>query len=218
MPNTKLKVKNKKISICEGGFTLVEAMFAIFILTFVIVGLMTVVSSSLYSARYAKQEIIMNFLIQEALDGIRNDRDSSVFLSGEYSWQDFVDKYTGACKEGEGCQIEIGVGGIEEIKPCDRYGSCGKIYLNEVADVPYNHKEAGENTYMRRYIVARKVPQTELFGYTIGGEEEGELQYDVPENNTPELEIEVFVIWEPRNSSLSKERSAKMTLLDWRQQ
>jgi hypothetical protein len=36
---------------------------------------MTVVSSSLYSARYAKQEIIMNFLIQEALDGIRNDRE-----------------------------------------------------------------------------------------------------------------------------------------------
>jgi len=80
MIKTDKKTKNKKIFKHNKGFTLVEAMFAIFILTFVIVQLMTVVSSSLYSARYAKQEIIMNFLIQEALDGIRNDRDSSVFF------------------------------------------------------------------------------------------------------------------------------------------
>ena len=214
MANTKLKVKNKKISICEGGFTLVEAMFAIFILTFVIVGLMTVVSSSLYSARYAKQEIIMNFLIQEALDGIRNDRDSSVFLSGEYSWQDFVDKYTGACEEGVGCQIGIGVGGVE-IKPCDRDDSCGKIYLDEEADVPYNHDIVGEDTYMRRYIVAREKIQ-ELKNYEIdNGEDEPEI---IPRENISELEIEVHIIWKPRNSSLSKERPpVKMTLLDWRQ-
>jgi type II secretory pathway pseudopilin PulG len=205
MANTKIKVKNKKISICEGGFTLVEAMFAIFILTFVVVGLMTVVSSSLYSARYAKQEITMNFLIQEALDGIRNDRDSSVFLGDEH-WQDFVDKYTGACEEGVGCQIEIGVGGIEEIKSCGSDNSCGK------ADVPYNHASEGENTYMRRYVIAKSVLQ-KLDPYT-----EGEEEPTISANNTPELEIEVFVIWEPRNSSLSKERSAKMTLLDWRQQ
>ena len=210
------KTKNKKISICEGGFTLVEAMFAIFILTFVVVGLMTVVSSSLYSARYAKQEIIMNFLIQEALDGIRNDRDSSVFLSDEYSWQDFVDKYTGACEEGVGCQIEIGVEGIE-IKPCDSDGSCGEIYLHEEADVPYNHDDGGgENTYMRRYIVAREKIQ-ELKNYEIDNGE-GEIE-TISEKNIPELEIEVHIIWEPRNSSLSKERPpVKMTLLDWRQQ
>jgi len=211
MVNTKIKVKNKKISICEGGFTLVEAMFAIFILTFVVVGLMTVVSSSLYSARYAKQEITMNFLIQEALDGIRNDRDNRVFLDG-VDWESFVDEYKYKCLENKGCQIEIGVGGIEEIKPCDSYGSCGKIYLDEVADVPYNHKEVGENTYMRRYVIAKSVFQ-KLDPYT-----EGEEESTISANNTPELEIEVSVIWEPKNSSLSKERSAKMTLLDWRQQ
>jgi len=210
MANTKLKVKNKKISICEGGFTLVEAMFAIFILTFVIVGLMTVVSSSLYSARYAKQEITMNFLIQEALDGIRNDRDNNVFL-GDEPWQDFVDKYTGACKENKGCQIEIGVEGVEDIIPCSDDDDCGKIYLDEEVAVPYNHDE-GEDTYMRRYVIAKSVPQ-KLDPYT-----EGEEESTISANNTPELEIEVFVIWKPRNSSLSKERSAKMTLLDWRQQ
>jgi len=213
MVNIKLKIENKKISSHKGGFTLVEAMFAIFILTFVVVGLMTVVSSSLYSARYAKQEITMNFLIQEALDGIRNDRDNNVFL-GDEPWQDFVNKYTGACEEGVGCQIEIGVEGIK-IKPCDSDGSCGKIYLDEEADVPYNHDIVGEDTYMRRYIVAREKIQ-ELKNYEIdNGEDEPEI---IPRENISELEIEVHIIWEPRNSSLSKERPpVKMTLLDWRQ-
>lgn len=212
MIKTDKKTKNKKISICEGGFTLVEAMFAIFILTFVIVQLMTVVSSSLYSARYAKQEIIMNFLIQEALDGIRNDRDSSVFL-GEEGWESFVAKYTTKCLENKGCQIEIGVEGVEDIILCSDDDDCGKIYLDEEVAVPYNHDE-GEDTYMRRYIVAREKIQ-ELKSYVIdNGEDEPE---PISGENISELEIEVHVIWEPRNSSLSKERSAKMTLLDWRQ-
>ena len=214
MVNIKLKIENKKISSHKGGFTLVEAMFAIFILTFVVVGLMTVVSSSLYSARYAKQEITMNFLIQEALDGIRNDRDNNVFL-GDEPWQDFVNKYTGACEEGVGCQIEIGVEGIE-IKPCDSDGSCGKIYLDEEADVPYNHDIVGEDTYMRRYVVARERTQV-LKDYVIQtGEDESET---ISRENISELEIEVTVIWQPNNNPLlKKERSAKMTLLDWRQQ
>jgi len=212
MIKTDKKTKNKKISICEGGFTLVEAMFAIFILTFVIVQLMTVVSSSLYSARYAKQEIIMNFLIQEALDGIRNDRDNRVFLNEGYPWESFVNEYNNKCSDGKGCQIEIGVGGVEDITSCGDDDDCGKIYLDETADVPYSHDETEENTYMKRYVIAKSVPQ-KLDPYT-----EGEEESTISANNTPELEIEVFVIWEPKNSSLSKERSAKMTLLDWRQQ
>ena len=215
MIKTDKKTKNKKIFKHNKGFTLVEAMFAIFILTFVIVQLMTVVSSSLYSARYAKQEIIMNFLIQEALDGIRNDRDNRVFLNGGNPWEIFVDEYNNKCSDGKVCQIEIGVEGVEDIIPCSDDDDCGKIYLDEEVAVPYNHDE-GEDTYMRRYIVAKKVSQTDLSGYTIESEEEEEPQY-VSANNTPELEIEVFVIWKPRNSSLSKERSAKMKLLDWRQ-
>jgi type II secretory pathway pseudopilin PulG len=215
MIKTDKKTKNKKIFKHNKGFTLVEDMFAIFILTFVIVQLMTVVSSSLYSARYAKQEIIMNFLIQEALDGIRNDRDNRVFLDG-VDWESFVGEYKNKCLENKGCQIEIGVEGIKEIETCDSYYSCGKIYLNEEADVPYNHNDGeGENTYMRRYIVAREKIQ-ELKNYEIDNGE-GEIE-PISGENIPELEIEVHIIWEPRNSSLSKERPpVKMTLLDWRQ-
>lgn len=212
MINKELKTKNKKISNRRGGFTLVEAMFAIFILTFVTVGLMTVVSISLYSARYAKQEIIMNFLIQEALDSIRNDRDNKVFL-GDEDWGVFVDKYKNSCPVGEGCYLEIGIDTDPTIIRCDE-DTCGKIYLNEGEVIPYSHQvNGGEYTYMRRYIVAKKVPQN-LDSYTVV---EGEEESIISANDTPELEIEVRVIWEPKNISLTKERSTKMTLLDWRQ-
>jgi len=215
MIKTKEKTINKKHRNLNGGFTLVEALFAIFILTFVVTSLMTVVSSSLYSARYAKQEIIMNFLIQEALDGIRNDRDNEVFLNQE-DWEVFVGKYANTCLEDKGCQIEIGVDGVERIEPCGGYDSCGGIYLNEnlEADVPYSHDAVGENTFMRRYIVATEKKQ-ELLGYSYVKEEE---TIDVSSDSLPELEIEVTVIWQPSsNSLLKKERSTKMTLLDWRQ-
>jgi len=215
MIKTKEKTINKKHRNLNGGFTLVEALFAIFILTFVVTSLMTVVSSSLYSARYAKQEIIMNFLIQEALDGIRNDRDNEVFLNQE-DWEVFVGKYANTCLEDKGCQIEIGVDGVEGIEPCGGYDSCGGIYLNEnlEADVPYSHDAVGENTFMRRYIVATEKKQ-ELLGYSYVKEEE---TIDVSSDSLPELEIEVTVIWQPSsNSLLKKERSTKMTLLDWRQ-
>lgn len=215
MIKTKEKTINKKHRNLNGGFTLVEALFAIFILTFVVTSLMTVVSSSLYSARYAKQEIIMNFLIQEALDGIRNDRDNKVFLNQE-DWEVFVGKYANTCLEDKGCQIEIGVDGVERIEPCGGYDSCGGIYLNEnlEADVPYSHDAVGENTFMRRYIVATEKKQ-ELLGYSYVKEEE---TIDVSSDSLPELEIEVTVIWQPSsNSLLKKERSTKMTLLDWRQ-
>lgn len=214
MINKGLKTKSKKISNRRGGFTLVEAMFAIFILTFVTVGLMTVVSSSLYSARYAKQEIIMNFLIQEALDSIRNDRDNEVFLEDDESWDVFVDKYKNSCPVGKGCYLDIGIDGDPTIKICSNDETCGKIYLDDEGDIPYSHQEnVGEYTYMRRYIVAKKVPQN-LDSYTVV---EGEEESIISANDTPELEIEVRVIWEPKNISLTKERSTKMTLLDWRQ-
>lgn len=202
------KTAKKKCSNYDRGFTLVEAMFAVFILTFVIVSLMSVVSSSLYSARYAKQEIIMNFLIQEALDGIRNDRDSGVFL-GDEEWEDFVNRYTNNCEESKGCQIEIGIGEDPTIKSCPNSNSCGKIYLNEEADVPYNHASEGENTYMRRYIIAEEIPMP-LDPYVV--ETEGE---PIPGKSTYGLKIKVVVIWDPP-TSLFKERSVEMTLLDWR--
>jgi len=95
----KLSLKNNK------GFTLVETLFAVLILTFTITGLMTIVANSLFSARYAKDEITANYLIQEVIDYVRNDRDTTVFLKGG-TWKDFSDHYVN-CSVGDGCYLDV---------------------------------------------------------------------------------------------------------------
>ena len=53
-------------------------MVAVFILTLSLASLLTLTSSSVFSARYAKNDITANYLLQEVADYIRNDRDGSL--------------------------------------------------------------------------------------------------------------------------------------------
>lgn len=136
-------LKNKRNLV--GGFTLVETLFAVFILTFVIVGLMTVVSSSLFSARYARDETTANYLLQEAIDYIRNDRDTTVFLSNSPSgWTDFTTKYN-SCIGGDGCYFDV-LGELNSgsnIKSCSS-DTCPYLYYSDSeSDKPFYISDDG---------------------------------------------------------------------------
>lgn len=67
------------------GFTIVEAIIAVFILSISISAMLGLTASSINSARYANNEISANYLLQEAIDSIRNSRDTIVFQQGG-SW------------------------------------------------------------------------------------------------------------------------------------
>ena len=60
------------------GFTLVETLVAISILTSSIVVLMSVLASGVSNTTYAKNKIIAGYLAQEGIEQIRNMRDSAV--------------------------------------------------------------------------------------------------------------------------------------------
>ena len=105
-----MKKEIKQVNKYQNGFTLVETMFAIMILTFTIVGMMTVVSGSLFAARYAKDEITASYLMEEVIDSIRNDRDTLVFLQDTQSidtaWTAFASKYS-PCASSNGCYFDV---------------------------------------------------------------------------------------------------------------
>lgn len=113
----KIKIKNnngparKNMRSIFGGFTLVETMFAVMILTFTIVSMMTVVSSSLFSARYARNEITANYLLQEVIDFVRNERDTTAFLqSGSNpteAWDNFIFNYRNCAEDVTGCRFDV---------------------------------------------------------------------------------------------------------------
>ena len=202
---TKIKRRNNNFN---RGFTLVEAMFAIFILTFVIAGLMGVVSSSLYSSRYAEQEIVINFLMQEMADSIRNDRDNRVFF-GNLGWDGFISDYS-KCENG--CILKIKPGDNPEIESCSSIeDDCAIVYLDEDVDEsdPIYHYEESQNskdTGIKRIFKA-SAKYENLPGYTINN---GETE--IPASSYEELKIEIIVSW------LGKERNLNFSLLDWRQQ
>jgi type II secretory pathway pseudopilin PulG len=73
----KLKINNKKIrkERLLTGFTLIEALVAISILMIAIASPITIAQKSLSSSMFSRDQMIANFLIQDAIEGIKNIRD-----------------------------------------------------------------------------------------------------------------------------------------------
>ncbi|HTH93308.1 MAG TPA: hypothetical protein VL576_02410 [Candidatus Paceibacterota bacterium] len=91
---------------CEasGGFTLIETLIAIFILTLTVGGLLTLAAGGYFSVRYARNQIVADNLIQESLEYIRNTRDGAA-QAGSGFWQTWQNQYT-SCQTSSGCIID----------------------------------------------------------------------------------------------------------------
>lgn len=96
MPN-----KNKKHN---KGFTLIETLVALFILSLVFASVISLMSSTVFSARYAKNEIKAMYLAQEGIDYVRNLRDSIAFRQND--WASFSTDVNTDCGGPDGCIID----------------------------------------------------------------------------------------------------------------
>ena len=68
----------------KNGFTLIETMVAVMILSISLMGPISLVAKSLASSFYARDQVVAFFLAQEALESIRNARDNNI-LANAYS-------------------------------------------------------------------------------------------------------------------------------------
>ena len=75
----------------SGGFSLLEVMVAILILTIAVTSLFTLIYKSLFAAEYANNQITATYLAQEAIDYVRNDRDTTAFQGKD--WNTFLLHY-----------------------------------------------------------------------------------------------------------------------------
>ena len=183
------------------GFTLVETMVAVLILTITIVSLMTVVANSLFAARYARDEITASYLLQEAIDYIRNDRDSSVFLQTGVDvvgpWNTFVAKYAlcnAQANEYYGCYIDVSSGIGQAVGAT--LGACSTTecalyyHADSTGGVFYNYNATGgvKTSFKRQILV-------------------------VPNVANDGIDVTVTVSW--KNGGLTKTRSLDTTLMNW---
>ena len=66
------------------GFTLVETLVSLFILSIALTGAFTVISSNLRTAHFIQHSFIANGLAQEGLEVVRNLRDTDWFAGAEF--------------------------------------------------------------------------------------------------------------------------------------
>lgn len=185
-------VKNNK------GFTLIETMFAVLILTSAIASMMSVVANSLFTARYARDETTVNYLLQEVVDFIRNDRDTTVFLDGSTGntstiWNNFYLKYSNCTNESTGCYFDVF--GDATPNMCS-FDGCPYLYYNKNADTTpfYESDNTGHpdwvQTNFRRKIVVKLNPL-----------------------NPNEINVIVTINW--KNGGLDVSRSLESSFMKW---
>ena len=105
----------------QSGFTLVEMLVAVMILTLAVTALLSVSAGASGSARYAKNKITANWLAQQSLDYVRNTRDTALVENSETVpswWGDWVAGTLGTpgnkCFAATGCYTDIGIQGSSE--------------------------------------------------------------------------------------------------------
>lgn len=106
------KIFNFQFSIFNStrGFTILESLFAIFILSMVIAGVFTVVQQNLSQSIIAKDEVKAFYLAQEAIEVVRNIRDSNQLIKYNNNlnnfWLNGITTGTGSCGFDTYCIID----------------------------------------------------------------------------------------------------------------
>jgi prepilin-type N-terminal cleavage/methylation domain-containing protein len=77
MINSRMRMKNRDIS-ARAGFTLIETLVAVSLLVIAIVAPMSLVSQSLTSAYYARDQVAAYSLAQEGIEAVRAVRDGNI--------------------------------------------------------------------------------------------------------------------------------------------
>jgi Tfp pilus assembly protein PilV len=98
----------KKYKKLNFGFTLVETLVAISIFSMSILGLLSILASSIMNTTYAKEKLIADYLAQEGIEYVRNMRDTSALYDvsgGQHGWDAFKSSLSSASCIGAGCYV-----------------------------------------------------------------------------------------------------------------
>ena len=139
--------------LATGGFTLIETMVAISILTFAMAGPLFTASRAIVAAQTARDQLTATYLAQEAIEQVRFMRDTNVLLGDDWMAQGL-----GNCDDNEvvaGCYIDVWQDADltvcpEEGCPILKYNSTSRRYQ-------YSN---GEDTSFRRTINIEDTPNT----------------------------------------------------------
>lgn len=79
-----------KKPISQSGFTLIETLVAILILSLSVGALLALAAGGFFTVRYAKSQIIGDLLVQESIEYLKNSRDNTFVRGG--AWENWLEQ------------------------------------------------------------------------------------------------------------------------------
>ncbi len=153
--------KVKKISkTSKAGFTLLETLVAIFILTLALTGPIYIATLGIRTAVSSRDGISARYLSEEVVEYFRNQRDYRSLRGGEFSTLDWLRDITGSVDcmnitgdETDTCQLKIDPAGEYIVEACPA-GSCSPLSFNPNSAIAFYGAEdatAIESKFSREF-------------------------------------------------------------------
>ncbi len=121
------------------GFTLLETLVALSILTSAVVGPLTLAFYSIRSAGLSQNQLTAFYLAQEAIEYVKNQRDNNVLQSN--NWLQGLapagSPGNGLCRNNKGCTVDIP---YDNIQICPSKKNCPKMRYS--SDTGFYHQNA----------------------------------------------------------------------------
>lgn len=193
-------LKQKQTS---NGFTIIEALIAIFILSVSVASMLGVTATSSAYARYANNEITANYLLQEAVDSVRNSRDTIAFqMNGtpEGGWDKFLERYgspSGKCFSPNGCYLKI-----DDFDPKDTAGNDIKVCDQSVCRYLSYDPTLASNLF---YYYKDDDTSLSIFTRTV----------KMTKINNDEVKVTATISWDNGNGSSPRTITLETYLLNW---
>ena len=193
----------------QKGFTLVETLVAVLILTLSIGALLSLAAGGFYSVKYSRNQIVANNLLQESLEYIRNSRDTALqqgltWAAWEATLQKGIDgSDTGpgtGCFSASGCYVSpYGNPSKAPVKQCDT--TCP--YILYYPDNSFYGYDFSTSSYP--FPAPINAPYQTSFRRTIT---------IVPATNPDQLNVTGTITW--LNGSTSKSISKSILITNWK--